>query len=68
MSGGLLDLPCKGILTGCCFRSGVSKAGFTGGVGIGTLEAPHETGKSQLASLEDISKYEFLRLPNKQQF
>lgn len=59
MSGGLLDLPCKGILTGCCFRRGVSKAGFTGGIGIGTIEAPRETGKSQTGPFEDMSKFEF---------
>lgn len=56
MSGGLLDLPCKGILAGCCFKRGVSKAGSTGGVGIGTLEAPREIGKSHVGPLEDISK------------
>lgn len=58
MSGGMLDLPCKGFLTGCCFRRGVSKAGSTAGLGIGTLEAPRESGKSQIAPFDDIRKWE----------
>lgn len=59
MSGGILDLPCRGILSGCCFRRGVAKAGFTGGIGVGTIEAPRETGKSQVGPLEDIRKSKF---------
>lgn len=56
MSGGLLDLPCPGILTGCCFRRGVSKAGVNEGLGVGTIEAPREVGKSQIAPLDSLSK------------
>lgn len=56
MSGGLLDLPCPGILTACCFRRGVSKAGVNEGLSVGTIEAPREVGKSQIAPLDTLSK------------
>lgn len=51
LSGGLLESPCHGLLRGCCQR-GTSKTGESGGLAIGTLEAPRETPKAQSGLLD----------------